>query len=147
MDQSVSSEFPGGLPLVCNTDGGARGNPGPAATGIVLSWEGGVANHSSYLGTATNNVAEYSALRDALNIIADLPDATSYTFLLDSELVVRQVLGQYKVKEPTLQQYCTEIRSLLKYLPAAYSIRHVLRAENKAADRLVNETLDAQSAS
>jgi ribonuclease HI len=95
--------------LIINTDGGSRGNPGPAAVGIVIRDEHNslIKEHSWYLGITTNNIAEYTAVITALQIAteiqADKTCETKIDFFLDSELVVRQLLGIYKIRDPKLQ--------------------------------------------
>ncbi len=128
--------------LVINTDGGARGNPGPAGTGVVIKNEQGeiVYRHGGYIGAATNNVAEYSALIKALTEAHNL-GAREVRINMDSELIVKQMLGQYKIKEPTLQKLAQQAVMLLKKFDK-YSFTHVRREFNKEADMLVNEAID-----
>ncbi|MBI4049676.1 MAG: ribonuclease HI family protein [Candidatus Doudnabacteria bacterium] len=128
--------------LTIYTDGGARGNPGPAAVGVVIygSGERPIRQISEYIGNATNNQAEYKALIRGLNEAA-LLDAKELLCFLDSELVVRQLIGKYKVKEPELKTLIAEVLRLSnKFLRVDF--KHVLRAKNKLADKLVNEALD-----
>ena len=127
------------------TDGGARGNPGPAASGVVI--EGLAGNErvicGKYLGTTTNNVAEYQAVVLALEKLEKLtkPEETEVAFFMDSLLVARQLSGQYKVKNGNLAQIVTKIRSLTKdYLQVTYN--HIPREQNKLADQEVNRVLD-----
>ena len=125
------------------TDGGARGNPGPAAYGYVLEAEDGtvLAAHGEAIGTATNNVAEYRAL------IAGLEKATEQSVdelevVSDSELLVKQMRGEYKVKSDTLRTLFERASDLANRLgPVRYTA--VRREHNELADRLVNEALDA----
>jgi ribonuclease HI len=125
------------------TDGGARGNPGPAAYGFVLEAEDGsmLAAHGEAIGTATNNVAEYSGLvaglRKAIELGVDALELVS-----DSELMVKQMRGEYRVKNDGLRALFDEAQSLARKL-GAVEYRHVRRAHNEIADRLVNEALDA----
>lgn len=128
--------------LRINVDGGARGNPGPAAIGAVLSdGEGGVvAEHAERIGKATNNVAEYRALLAGIEL-ARQHGATELEILGDSELVVRQVEGRYKVKDATMRELHGEVKRALEGFEA-WSIRHVRREHNAEADRLVNQALD-----
>ncbi len=125
------------------TDGGARGNPGPAAIGVRLLAPGGdlVAEHGAAIGHATNNVAEYRALVSGLELALE-HGVQRLTCLLDSELVVRQVGGAYKVKDKALQVLFAEVRRLLGRF-ASVEVRHIPREDNAEADRLVNEALDA----
>lgn len=125
------------------TDGGARGNPGPAAIGFVLSQIGNAPlEYGEYIGHATNNQAEYRALLAGLQA-AKKQNIQDVQCFLDSELVVKQVRGEYRVKNEELKQLLTEIKKLF---PAFLSVtfQHVPRSKNKIADRLVNEALDAQ---
>ena len=133
--------------LVINTDGGSRGNPGPAAAGVALVMGECSLYHNRYLGETTNNVAEYSAVLDATGLIASFiekhgkPDRIE--FRLDSQLVERQLMGIYKIKEPALQVLAASVRQGLQSLASPYTFIYVPRAQNKVADRLVNEALDA----
>jgi ribonuclease HI len=130
------------MKLVINTDGGARGNPGPAGSGVVIKDEAGkiVHEYKEYLGKATNNTAEYIALIRALEAAKKL-GATHLQINMDSELIVRQMLGQYKIKEPSLQALAQEVFSLRNQFENIVFI-HVRREFNKEADRLVNEAID-----
>jgi ribonuclease HI len=134
--------------LTINTDGGARGNPGPAAVGVVVMTEDGrlVTRLSKYLGVATNNQAEYQAVILALNYLQDNLDhfreIEQIDFVLDSELVVRQLLRVYRVKDLELLEIFNQVQSKRDNLPFEISFRHVKRAQNTAADKLVNEELD-----
>jgi ribonuclease HI len=125
------------------TDGGARGNPGPAAYGYVLEDEDGetMAAHGEAIGIATNNVAEYSALLAGLRRAAEL-GVTELDVVSDSELMVRQMLGQYKVKNEALRDLWEEAGTLARRV-GRVSYRNVRREHNQLADRLVNEALDA----
>jgi ribonuclease HI len=130
--------------LVVNVDGGARGNPGPAALGVVVSTPDGevLEEHAERIGSATNNVAEYRALMLGLERALAL-GAREVELIGDSELVVRQVQGEYKVRDEVLWRLHKHvIRALAEF--DSWSIRHVRRDENEAADRLVNEVLDAE---
>ena len=125
------------------TDGGARGNPGPAAYGYVLEAEDGtvLAAEGRAIGSATNNVAEYSGLIAGLRKAAELhvPDVEVVS---DSELMVKQMRGEYRVKNAALRTLSVEAASLAREF-ANVEYRHVKRAQNELADRLVNEALDA----
>lgn len=133
------------------TDGGSRGNPGPAACAFVLQDETGsiIYQESKYLGIATNNVAEYQGLRSAIDYINSHQDQfagyESYTFHLDSELVVRQVIGQYKVKDSNMLTHYQEVIKNLGLLSKPYKFLHVPRSSNKNADHLLNLELDKSS--
>ena len=129
--------------LTVNVDGGARGNPGPAAIGVVVRDEDGVVLEElgETIGRATNNVAEYRALLRGIELAA-AHGGTELELVGDSELVVRQIEGRYKVKDATLRGLYEEaVRELSGF--ESWSIRHVRREANAAADRLVNAALDA----
>ena len=125
------------------TDGGARGNPGPAAYGFVLEAEDGtvLAAHGEAIGTATNNVAEYSALLAGLRRAAEL-GVDELEVVSDSELMVKQMTGVYRVKNEALRDLSLEAARLARALPRV-TYTHVRREHNELADRLVNEALDA----
>jgi probable phosphoglycerate mutase len=125
------------------TDGGARGNPGPAAFGYVIEDADGatLAAHGEAIGVATNNVAEYSALIAGLEKAAEL-GVTELEVVSDSELMVRQMTGQYKVKNEALQELWADARRVARRI-GGVSYRSVRREHNALADRLVNEALDA----
>jgi probable phosphoglycerate mutase len=124
------------------TDGGARGNPGPAAYGYVLEAEDGtvLAAEGEPIGVATNNVAEYRALVAGLARALEL-GASEVEVVSDSELVVKQMRGEYRVKKETLRGLSLEAARLAGELDAV-EYRHVTREHNELADRLVNEALD-----
>jgi ribonuclease HI len=128
--------------LVVNVDGGARGNPGPAAIGVVVQSPDGqiLEERGERIGEATNNVAEYRALLLGIRRAAEL-GAGEVELVGDSELVVRQVKGEYKVKDATLRELHSEVVQALRPFQA-WSLRHVRREQNAGADRLVNEVLD-----
>jgi ribonuclease HI len=133
--------------MIIYTDGGARGNPGPAGIGAVITdIDGNVLKEvAQYIGEQTNNYAEYEALIHALAIAREMFGAKIHdmqiSVYMDSELVVRQLTGVYKVKDPGLKQQFTRVGQLagtLKHI----SYNHVLRAKNVRADELVNEAID-----
>lgn len=128
--------------VTVNVDGGARGNPGPAAIGVVVRNGGGevLEEVGERIGEATNNVAEYRALLKGIERAAAL-GATELELIGDSELVVRQVEGRYKVKNAGMKELHEQVKGALRDFDS-WSIRHVRRAENADADRLVNEALD-----
>jgi ribonuclease HI len=130
--------------IKANIDGGARGNPGPSAYGVVVRNEKGeiIAELSDYLGIQTNNYAEYSGLLAALDF-AVREKHLSLKVVSDSELLVRQMQGRYKVKSPGLIDLYDRARALVRKLEH-FSIDHVLRESNREADRLVNQVLDSQ---
>lgn len=133
------------MKLTIYTDGGSRGNPGPAATGIVIKndQDEPVCAYGEYLGVQTNNFAEYSALLSALKKAQGL-GATEVECILDSELVVKQMNREYRVKEPTLQKIFIQVYNLASHFKKI-SFRHTLRSGNKEADREVNRILDQHS--
>ncbi len=130
------------MKAVVNVDGGARGNPGPAAIAAVVQDAGGevLEESAEQIGRATNNVAEYRALLLGIERAAAI-GATEVELVGDSELIVRQVKGEYKVKDAALRDLHTQVRRALAPFEA-WTIRHVRRELNSEADRLVNEALD-----
>ena len=127
-------------------DGGSRGNPGPAASGAVLFDEDGevLMEVGTYLGVTTNNVAEWTALIEGLRAALER-GVEDLSVRMDSELVVKQLSGAYKVKHPGLIPLHAEAKALLRKF-AHHDVRHVRRNENKAADAVVNQVLDAHRA-
>ena len=132
--------------VVVHVDGGARGNPGPAAVAAVAAEpDGGVlAERNAYIGEATNNVAEYRAVLLGLELAKGL-GATEVEVVNDSELVARQIGGQYKVKNAGLRPLHLETMQALREF-AGWSVRSVRRESNERADELVNEALDQATA-
>jgi len=132
-----------------HTDGGSRGNPGHAASGYVI--EGGSLqpiHHGLYLGVATNNVAEYTAVIIALHRLkavlgAHKASEAHVRVMSDSELLVRQVNGEYKVKDATLKMLYMDLHNARQDF-ADVTFTHIRREQNAKADRMVNEALDAQ---
>jgi ribonuclease HI len=124
-------------------DGGSRGNPGPAASGAVLYAEGGevLQEIGTYLGVATNNVAEWTALLEGLKAAVAL-GVDEIAVRMDSELVVKQLSGAYRVKHPGLIPLHAQAKSLLRKF-ARVDVRHIPRKQNAAADAVVNQVLDA----
>ena len=128
--------------LVLRTDGASRGNPGPAAAGIVIEQVDGtiLAQYGQYLGEMPNNQAEYRALILGMKLVTERqPEAVD--IYMDSELVVRQMTGVYQVRDATLQQLYREAMALVKPLPQV-TFTHVRRAQNALADRLANQALN-----
>ena len=125
-------------------DGGARGNPGPAAGGAVLCALDGkvLAQRGVFLGDATNNQAEYRALGLGLQLAKET-GVSDLQIFLDSKLVVQQVLGHWKIKDPTLRIFRGKIHNLLADF-SHWEINHIPREKNKLADGLVNAVLDQQ---
>jgi ribonuclease HI len=130
--------------LLVHVDGGARGNPGPAAIAAVLSEPGGdvVEERAELIGHATNNIAEYRALLLGIDRARAL-GAREVDIVGDSELIARQVRGEYRVKDPALRQLHGRVVAALGEFDR-WTIRNVPRAENERADSLVNEALDAR---
>ena len=128
--------------LIVHVDGGARGNPGPAAIGVVVAERDGevIDELAERIGPATNNVAEYQAVLRGLERAAAL-GAREVELVNDSELVARQLIGAYKVKHPSMKPLHEEAMSALRTFDR-WGIRTVPRAENARADQLVNEALD-----
>mgnify|MGYP001562460275 CR=1 FL=1 len=129
--------------LLVYIDGASRGNPGPASVGVAFLDGSGktVREHCRAIGTQTNNVAEYTALLDALRLAREL-GATELKVHSDSQLLVRQVNGVYRIKNKSLQDLALEAARLRRDL-RGFEIVHVPREENTHADRLANAALDA----
>jgi ribonuclease HI len=126
-----------------NCDGGSRGNPGPSALGVVITTKGGqiIEEFGEYLGEQTNNYAEYSAVIKALEKLRDL-NILDADFYLDSELIVKQLNGVYKVKHENIKPLNAAVNELLSGMNVTFT--HVYRKDNKEADALVNEVLDSK---
>ena len=135
-----------GRKLLVYTDGAARGNPGPAGAGVYIEDESGTGldEVSEYLGEATNNVAEYRALLLGLARAGAL-GATRVEIRADSELVVRQMTGEYRVRNPVLQRLHSEARALARGFTQVDYV-HIRREKNTEADRMANIAIDARSA-
>ncbi len=130
--------------VTLRSDGGARGNPGPAGAGFVVESDGEViCQGGRFLGTCTNNVAEYEALIWGLENVLALGHA-EVLVLADSELLVKQLNGAYRVKNEGLKPLFLRALSLLRKF-SAFEVRHIPRAENKLADALANEAMDARA--
>ncbi len=154
------------MKLIINTDGGARGNPGPAGIGVLIANEAGeiISRHKEYIGKATNNVAEYRALilglqkaRKISNFQYQIPnqvhnspppplilrggEEVELEIRMDSELIVRQMQGRYKIKDSGLKLLAEQAFGLIKNFEQVNFI-HIPREQNKEADKLVNEALD-----
>ena len=129
------------LKITAWIDGAARGNPGPAGYGVYMKTDvGEIIEISGNLGKTTNNVAEYAGLLDALAVAAE-EGAREVEIISDSELLVKQMLGVYRVKHPNLIPLHEKAKMLVRKF-ARFSIRHTLRAGNKNADRLANVGVD-----
>jgi len=132
--------------LIIHTDGGSLNNPGPAACAYIISRDNGQVVEKKYifLGTQTNNFAEYSGVRSALLAVLILKEKlkpTSISFISDSLLMVNQLNGLYKVKNEAIRSFIFDIRSLEQRLNIPISYKHVLRELNQDADDLVKECL------
>jgi probable phosphoglycerate mutase len=127
---------------VAYIDGGSRGNPGPAGYGVVIQDSAGntLESFSQFIGTATNNVAEYQALLSALEYVLS-HDGDSLQVYCDSELVVRQIQGRYRVQSPDLKPLHARARQLAGRLKR-FVIQHIPREQNRLADQLANEAMD-----
>lgn len=134
--------------ITVHTDGGSRGNPGPAASAFVVHLKDAlIKEESKYLGIKTNNHAEYTAVLMGAQWLFDNQDKIDFEnktvkFVLDSELVVRQINGIYKVKDENLKIIFDQIKNTLKLIPVKVIFTNVPREENKEADSLVNKELD-----
>ena len=128
--------------ITAYTDGGARGNPGPAGYGVRVETERGdlIDELCGFLGSATNNIAEYNGLLAALRY-ANEHGHRSVRIKSDSELLVKQMLGQYRVKNPGLQTLYQQAQTLARALERV-TYEHVRREQNKDADRLANQAMD-----
>ena len=128
--------------LIIHTDGGSRGNPGPSGLGVYITDESGnvVKEHSRYLGVQTNNHAEYMAIVDALTHAKEF-GVEEVDMYMDSELAVKQLNGEYRVKNPGIAILFMQVHNLrLAFKRVRFT--HVRRERNKEADRLVNEAID-----
>ena len=131
--------------VYAHTDGASRGNPGESGIGILLRDENGTELFAGcgYIGRATNNVAEYEALLACLQKAVSL-QCKKLVVHSDSELMVRQLQGKYRVKDKSLQRYFQKIQKMLSSAPFEFSIVHVLREENRDADLLANAGIDSR---
>lgn len=131
------------MKITIHFDGGSRGNPGPAAAAAVAYDESGgeLTDRVALVGEVTNNVAEYRALLLAISLAGDL-EADEVEFVGDSQLIVRQITGEYKVKNASLKPLFLEAQKALSGLPK-WSITDVRRESNERADELLNEALDS----
>jgi ribonuclease HI len=130
-----------GRAATANIDGGSRGNPGPAGYGVHIEQaDGTIVELKEFLGTSTNNVAEYSGLLAALRWAAE-HQVSPLLLRSDSELLVKQMRGEYRVKSPGLQPLYEEARSLMRRI-GKVTFEHVRREFNQDADRLANEAMD-----
>lgn len=135
--------------VIIYTDGGSRGNPGPAAIGGQLQDDNGkvLREFSQAIGNSTNNIAEYMAAMEGLKMVKEMfgkkTKEMEVELRMDSELIQKQLTNQYQIKEAGLVPYFIEIHNLRVSAFPNLTITHVRREKNKEADRLVNEALDA----
>jgi len=127
------------MKLEAYIDGGSRGNPGEAGIGVYVA---GVARIAEYLGTATNNFAEYSALLTAVRF-AVFTRCNELTIYADSELVVKQITGEYQVRNENIRPLYDSAKRWISLIPR-FSIQHVRRENNKEADKLANQAMDTR---
>lgn len=125
-------------------DGGARGNPGPAAAAFLAFDKNGklLKKDGRFIGRATNNVAEYTAVILALGWLAERTNGRDAVFFLDSELVVNQLAGRFRIKDKKLIELATRVKQTEKKLPGKIFYKSIPRSKNKTADALVNKILD-----
>ncbi len=133
------------MTIFAYTDGASRGNPGESGIGIILKDELGsvITSHYRYIGKTTNNIAEYTALAACLKLV----QATKCRQLIvhsDSELMVRQLNGQYKVKNARLKKYFQHIQDILIASPFQFTVKHIPREKNREADDLANRGIDTK---
>ncbi|MEX0602097.1 MAG: ribonuclease HI family protein [Bacteroidota bacterium] len=128
------------------TDGASRGNPGESGIGVILKDENGTTldTFGEYIGRSTNNHAEYRALLKCLELAGPLSCAKLIVHS-DSELMVRQLLGEYRVKDAALREQFERVQSILRSAPFAFEIRHVVRDENREADELANRSINLKT--
>lgn len=130
------------------TDGGSRGNPGPAAIGVVIFDESGkeIFRKSKQIGITTNNIAEYTAVLEALNWIQNnwCNDENIYHFNLDSSLAVNQLIGRFKIKNQGLKKIIIQIKNVEKEIKGKIFYQYISREKNKNADYLVNSAFDSK---
>ncbi|MFZ1977951.1 MAG: ribonuclease HI family protein [Bacteroidota bacterium] len=125
------------------TDGASRGNPGESGIGVILRNNEGIVLHSvcGYIGKTTNNIAEYTALLVCLKAAADI-GCSELIVHSDSELMVRQLNGQYKIRNENLKKYFQQAQSILRKAEYQAAFRHVVREQNSEADALANRGID-----
>jgi ribonuclease HI len=133
------------MTILAYTDGASRGNPGESGVGIVLKDELGnlIASHFGYIGQATNNIAEYTALAACLKLVQGI-GCNHLIVHSDSELMVRQLNGEYKVKDEQLKKHFRHIQKILTASPFQFAIEHLPREKNREADLLANRGIDTK---
>lgn len=133
--------------LTVYADGGARGNPGPAAAGVIIVGAAGreIKKIGRALGRATNNQAEYQAVILGLEWLSNnIHSNCQINFYLDSELIVHQLIGNYRVKDATLKDLYSRVKEIMLQLNQPITFRHIPRTRNQAADKIVNQILDQE---
>jgi len=133
------------MTILAYTDGASRGNPGESGIGVILKDESGnlLAEQYGYIGRATNNIAEYTALASCLNLVQKM-ECGSLIVYSDSELMVRQLNGEYKVKDEGIRKHYRRIQKMLEDMPFQFEIRHIPREKNREADQLANRGIDSK---
>ena len=133
------------MTILAYTDGASRGNPGESGVGIVLKDELGnvIASQYGYIGTTTNNVAEYTALVACLKLV-QTTGCSQLVVHSDSELMVRQLNGEYKVKDAGLKKHFQRVQHILGASPFHFKIRHIPREKNREADELANRGIETK---
>jgi ribonuclease HI len=131
------------MTILAYTDGASRGNPGESGIGVILKDEFGnvITSQYGYIGKATNNIAEYTALAACLKLVQKI-ECSQLVVHSDSELMVRQLNGQYKVKDAELKKHFHKIHDIIVAAPYQFKIRHVPREENREADELANRGIN-----
>lgn len=131
------------MTILAYTDGASRGNPGESGIGVILKDAAGniLQSYFDYIGLATNNIAEYTALAACLNLVKKI-ECKQLIVHSDSELMVRQLNGQYKVKDEGLKKHYSNIKKILTVVPFEFSIKHIPREKNREADLLANQGID-----
>ncbi len=133
------------MTILAYTDGASRGNPGESGIGVILKDESGnlLAEQYGYIGRTTNNIAEYTALASCLALVRKM-ECGNLIVHSDSELMVRQLNGEYKVKDEGIQKHYRRVRKLIEDLRIQFEIRHIPRESNREADRLANRGIDSK---
>lgn len=133
------------MTIFAYTDGASRGNPGESGVGVVLKDKFGnvITSQYGYIGKATNNIAEYTALAICLRLV-QTTDCSQLVVHSDSELMVRQLNGQYKVKDVELKKHFQKIKNIIIAAPYQFKIKHVSREKNREADELANRGINTK---
>lgn len=133
------------MTIFAYTDGASRGNPGESGIGVILKDEQGntITSQYGYIGRTTNNIAEYTALVTCLNLVKKI-ECKNLIVHSDSELMVRQLNGEYKVKDKDIKKYYQRVKKILEDFSVEFEIKHIPRDENHEADRLANRGIDTK---